>query len=781
MSTMNFPKHNISPKEKGKNWCLQFIKAAYGGYKNSVGEKMFYSKAFKYEEIKTYALGRQGTERYHKRMGVEEETNTTFANIDNKVLGIIRKQRQTALSRLQKSTYNIVATAIDTQARNEMDEYYAQVKAKLAMRKAIEEQMPEMANHPLLQLDAKDPKDLEELEMQAEYGFKHTLAMEAEDAVNLGFMWNDIARKRDDVFEKLFDEGVAVYKDWLDAEGKPRFRVCDNRNVICNYVSYPDFNDLIYIGEIVEMPFYVFEQESKGQFSSVDYEEIYNAAKREKNNSANYPAYGEQGYDKCKVWVLDMQWYSVDTMYFENRVNRLGNMIYAKVPYEKAQKQTSKEFTKRTDTMVYKGKWVLNTEFIYDYGTNYDIKRTPNKTGKACLDYHVEAINFHNMEAKGIMEDLIPIADQIHLAWLKWQNIQNTLLPYMIEIDLDALEDVALGKGGDTLSAKEVLDMAFQNGILLTRRRDISERNVNYQSVNFIQTNYGEAVAEAWNNLIRVIGMVNEIIGLNALTDASTPNPKILTNPALLANEGTNNALYNITVAEKRLLMKLANAMVKRMQQAVKKGDVQGYLPALGEGTVKFIKLSPDLEMHEFGIFLEDKPTDEKKQLFQQEILKHKMEGTLDITDAILIESEPNLKRAEKILAYRINKRREQKQKEAMQMQQMNAQVQMQAAAAAEEEKRKTLQFEYQLKGELLKMEIEGKLMIKQAEVGGKVAVTDNEQRTRERVENKKLGLPAEESQMQQSAMTMPPEDEIMEDEMIEEPPMQDEEMMPQG
>lgn len=767
--TVNFPKHNINPKDKGKEWCLQFIKAAYGSYQNSVGEKMFYAKAYKYEEIRNYALGKQGTERYHKQMGVDEETNTTFANIDNRVLGIIRKQRQTALSRLQKSTYNVTATAIDTQARNEMDEYYAKVKAKLALRKAVEEQMPELANHPALQLDAKDPQDLEELEMQAEYGFKHNMAMEAEDAVNLGFMWNDIARKRDEVFEKLFDEGVAVYKDWLDKDGKPRFRVCDNRNIICNYVNYADFNDLIYIGEIVEMPFYAFEQESKGQFSSVDLEQIYNAARKGQNDRVTYPAYGETGYDKCKVWVLDTQWYSVDTMYFESRVNRLGNMIYAKVPYDQAQRYSKREYSQRNDTMVYRGKWVLHTDFIYDYGKNYDIKRTPNKTGKACLDYHVEAINFHNMEAKGIMEDLIPIADQIHLAWLKWQNIQNTLLPYMIEIDLDALEDVALGKGGETLSAKEVLDMAFQNGILLTRRRDISERNINYQSVNFIQTNYGAAVAEAWNNLVRVIGMVNEIIGLNALTDASTPNPKILTNPALLANEGTNNALYNITVAEKRLLLKLANAMVKRMQQAVRKGDVQGYLPALGEGTVKFIQLSPDMELHEFGIFLEDKPTDEKKQLFQQEILKYKAEGMLDITDAILIESEPNLKRAERILAYRINKRREQKQKEAMQMQQMNAQIQMQSNAQAEEEKRKTLQLEYQLKAELLKMEYEGKMMVKQAEVGGKVAVSDNEQRTKERVENKKLGLPAEEPESMLAEMPEMEEETDDEEMMMQE------------
>ncbi|WP_407522670.1 hypothetical protein PDL71_15450 [Lacibacter sp. MH-610] len=758
MTSSSFPKHNINPAEKGKDWCLQFAKAAYHSYETSVGRKMFMGKARVYDEIKQYMYGRQDTRRYHKAVGVDEETNTTYANIDNRVLAIVSKQRRTALGLLQKSLYNIVATTIDTQARNEVDEYYAQVKAKLLLKRALEEQAPELANHPSLMLDAKDPQDLEELEMQAEYGFKHQMAIEAEDAVNLSFAWNDIARCRDMVFEKLFDEGVAVYKDWLDKNGKPKFRVCDNRNIVCNYCNYADFSDLLYIGEVVEKPFHAFTEDAGNAFTEAEYERIYESAKATFGN-VNMPAYQQNGYDKCKVQVLELQWYSVDDYFFESRVTAAGNLIYVPVKYSD-RKYNSRNYDYRPVTMVYKAKWIVGTDFIYDFGKMPNPKRNPNKTGIAKLDYHIEVINFDRMECKGIGEDLMTIADQIHLAWLKWQNIQNSLIPYMIEIDLDALENVALGAGGEKLTAKEVLDMAFQNGILITRRQGISERNINYQAVNFIQTNYGEAVAEAWNNLVRVIGMVNEIIGLNELTDSSTPNPKILTNPAMMAVEGTKNALYNIVAAEKRLLLKVANAMVKRMQQAVKKGKVEGYLPALGEGTMKFIQLSPDLDLHEFGIFLEDKLTDEKRQLFVQEVFNYKSQGLIDPTDAILVENEPNLKRAAQMLAYRIDKRKKQMQKEAMQQQQMNGQIQIQSAQAAEQFKQETLQLEYQLKAELLKMEIDGKLMLKQLEVEGKVSVTDKEQTTKERIKDKELGLPpAPQQQIQIEPVT---EDEEM-------------------
>lgn len=755
-----FPKHNIDPRSKGKQWCLDFIKAAYSEYESSVGDKMFYRKAPKYEEIKTYALGKQAVSQYKKAMGVDEETNTTYANIDFKIFSIIRKQRQTALSRLLKNDYNIIATTFDTQARNEMDEYYAQVKAKLAMRKAVEQEMPEMLNHPMLQLDAKDAQDLEELEMQAEHGFKHSMAIEAEDAVALGFRWNDIDRMRAKHFENLFDDGVSVVKDWMDKSGKPKMRNCDNRNIITNYCRYPDFRDLLYAGEVVEMTFHQFKEEAGDQFTAGEYEDIYNNAREKYNNVGAYPAYGSNGHDKAKVWVLDMEWFTTDEMYFESRVDSRGNLIYKRAPYDKVRKST-REYKSRCDTMVYKGKWIVGSDYIYDYGKQYHIKRAPNKTGMAQLNYHIEAVNLHNMECKGIMEDLIPIADQIQIAWLKWQNIQNTLLPYLIEVDLDSLEDVAIGKAGETMNAKEVLDMAFQNGILVTRRRDIAERNINYKAVEFIETNYGVAVQEAWNNLVRVIQMVNEIIGLNAFTDASTPDPKSLTNPALLAAEGTNNALYDITVAERRLMNKMANAMVKRMQQAVHEGKVDGWIPAVGTGTVKFIQLSPKLELHEIGIFLEDKPDTQKRQLLMQEIMRYKAEGLLDPTDAIMVESEPNLKRAEKILAYRIRKRKEQQQKEAIQMQQVNAQVQVQSAQAASEMKKSEMQMEYQLKAELLKMEKEYDMQLKQLEFSAKTGISVNEQTTKERIKDKEMGYAPT-----PPIMMEPPVEEVAEEEM---------------
>ena len=201
--------------------------------------------------------------------------------------------------------------------------------------------------------------------------------------------------------------------------------------------------------------------------------------------------------------------------------------------------------------------------------------------------------------------------------------------------------------------------------------------------------------------------MIRDITGMNEMTDGSTPDPRTLTTVAKLANEGTNNALTSIVIGEKRILESLANAVILRLQDVVERGTAQGYIKSLGGNTLKFFKLSPRVALYEFGIFLEDKPTDDQRAMLMQQVQAGQANGSLDIEDAIIIQNTDNLKVAQQLLAYKIKKRREQAQQEAMQQQQMNAQVQQQSAQAAEQAKQQTLQVEAQVKSQLIQVEKE--------------------------------------------------------------------------
>jgi hypothetical protein len=721
MQTSNsFPDHNIDPRRKDKKWCLQFAKAAWNDCETAQPKTMFYHYRGEYDKIKSYALGRQDTNPYKKPMHVDEQSNTTFAVLDFKVLPIVKKQRQIALGRLQKSDYNIVVTPIDPLARAEAEKYFASVKAKIMLRDEVKKQSPELADSPVLQADPREPLDLEELEMQMEFGYKHNLAMNCEQGIQLIFNQNDITTCRQKVIEDLFDYGVAVYKDWMEPGGKVRFRRCDVRDIITNYCRYDDFKDLLYCGEVVDMTWYDFREQSSGQFDEDEYEKIFNASKTQGDNfkySANY----NRVSNKFKIKVLDIEWFSIDEFAYEDKVNKLGNPVFGKTDWNKKDK-----VKRHKRKVIYRAKWIVDTDYIYDFGLSPFQKRDRTLTNTD-LSYHIVATNLHEMKASGVMEDIIPIADQMAIAWLKLQNIRNSLLPYYIDIDLDALEDVDLSKGGNTLTPKDLLQMMFQSGILVSRRKGLSQNNPNYKTLEFVQTNYGTAIAEAWNDLSMHMQLLRDATGFNEVTDGSTPNPKNLNSTNAAAIEGTNNALYHIYSAEKGLLLKLAHAVLTRMRRAVKMGKVEGYIQALSSNAVKYIQVSPDIDLHDYGMLLEDKPQPEQKQNLLNLMQKGMMEGSLDATDMILVENTSNLKQAEQLLAYRIKKRKEEAQQYALQQQQQTGNIQIQSAQAAVDAEIKRMQEEYRLKGELMDKQKAWDERIKKLELGAKVGMnTDN-------------------------------------------------------
>lgn len=737
-----FPSHNIDPKKKDKAWCLQFIKAAWHESDRGLPGRMFHHNVSKYDEIKLYALGRQPNWKYKKAMGVDEQTNTTWLNINFDILPIIKKHRQIALSRLQKYDYNVVATPVDALARDEMEQYYADIKTKILLRQAIQQQQPELLNSPELMAEAGEPMDMEELEMQLEYGIKHNMAIESELGIQVMFEQNNMTQARHRIIEDLFDWGVAAYKDWIDENGKARFRVCDCRTIVTNYCRYPDFSDLLYCGEAVTMTIHDLKKEAGDNFTEEEYQDMASVNRSQYQNPSTMLATGYDA-DRFKVKVLDLEWYSIDEHVYEFRVNKQGNLVSGKAEYG-ARNNVKDKYKPKKIKMVYKGKWIIGTDYIYDFGLSSYIKRDRKNPADAYLNYHLAATNFYEMTAKGIMEDLITIADQVQIAWCKLQNIRNQLLPFLIEIDLTALENVAFGKGGVVMEPKELLEMMFQTGILVSRRAELMTGNNNYKSVEYIQTNYGQAISEQWNDLTNNINLIKEATGFNELTDGSTPDPKTLTTPAQMAYESTNNALYHIAFAEKQLMLKLARAMFCRLQRLLKDGKVEGYVHSLGNNSVKFIQVHADVSLYDMAIMLDDKPTPEQKMRLQQHLAESMAKGELDITDAILIENIQNLKQAEQMLAYKIKKRREEMQQEALQMQQANTETQIKSAQAAEQAKQQTLEAEWklrtnfmvlekQLEKEALSMELEIKYGMNQENNQTKVAVQEMSNEAKEK------------------------------------------------
>jgi hypothetical protein len=505
------------------------------------------------------------------------------------------------------------------------------------------------------------------------------------------------------------------YTEYIDENGQVKLREINPENMVLSYCAKNDFSDLVHWGEVRE----VYVGDLAPWFTVEQMNQIVQSVAGRFGNPSNF-MYGtdySKYWNRFKVLVLDFEFLSWNDYTYKEEVDNRGNVRFGKTKYQDATKlsvtkegvidkmgtipnmidfsmkgQAEPIFMPVTRKVVYKCKWLIQTDYMYDWGMSENQIRKPSSWWDTKLNIQLYSWNFYKMRFAGITERLIPLEDKASLTWFKLQNMSNKLIPYLINIDLNALEGVDFGGGGEKMNPTKVMDFIFSNFVVPYRSTDLLSQNPNYKPVSIEASGQLAVFGQLYQELQNTLDMMRQVSGLNELTDGSTPNAKTLVPVANAAMESTNNALYLLSFADKQLIQDLADAIVSKVQIAVKLGKVEGYARALGEETVKFFQISPDISIHEFGIFIEDVPSDFERQQLIQELNIRDSQGLIEPEDKILVMSTKNLKMASMILAYRIKKRREKLQEFELQKIQEASQGNAMAVQVAEQEKRVTLQ-----------------------------------------------------------------------------------------
>jgi hypothetical protein len=350
------------------------------------------------------------------------------------------------------------------------------------------------------------------------------------------------------------------------------------------------------------------------------------------------------------------------------------------------------------------------------------MKRSMNvkKLGKTDISFHVIASSFDKMCTKGITEDLIPIADEIQMTVLKLRNLNNRMIINGLAIDFSGLEGVALGGGGEkAMTPEENLDMLFQIGVIGYRSENIIADGKNQRKpIEALILDYAGQFTALWNNYQQNVNKLYEISGLNQTSDSSTVSPKMLVGVANAQNMGTNNALYYLENARRKLVEKVAKHVIQRLQAAILIEPYEGYTQTLGKQSIDFMRFEEKNLPYDYDIIIEDRPSDEAKQVLYQSMEKDIQTGVLDTSDVFTIANTYNLKDAQMILSFRAKKSRERMQQQAMQQQQMNGQIQTQAAQAAEEAKQKTMRIQSELKQAEIDLQMSWQYKIEEMKLG---------------------------------------------------------------
>lgn len=738
-----FPSHTIDSSLKNKEWVASYLKAAWADFSTYYPNQM-YNGRDKYHEIKLYMYGKQSVSRYKKLLQPREVANEdqSWININWDILPIIPKFRRIALSTLFKSDYNISVDAVDPVAQDDKQKFYADNAAKIILREEFEKKGLDPELIPSADVEASN---LKELDMYMNYSYKHRMAIEMEQGLELIMNLNKFENERNKVIEDLHDWGIGGYKEYFDAQGNIKIKRVNPMNLVMSYTTDPNFKDIQYVGEVTEMTIADLKQMAGDEISDADYEMIaekysnkYNVASTLRDLNSNYNGI----YDGFRIKVLDLEFYSYNNIILEERINSKGNKVVGRAAKAKPNR-SDKKYSKTDYKVVYKGKWVVGSNVFFGCGLATNMKRAKSSLTDTSLSFHLAAPNMYQMSTYSLGDQMKSIADQIQLAWYKLQNVMLRARPRGIMIELGALENVPLGKAGRALKPMEILDLYNQTGNLVYRRLNDEGNASNYKPIEELDNGIGNEAVQYFNIIKQNIDLLRDILGFNEVTDGSTPDPRMLNGVAKYASESTNNSLDFIKRAERDLLERLCYDLTLRIQDAAINGTISGYIRALGSESVQFFKLDPNVSAYECGLKIRQKPTEFEKEKLARRIEQAIQSNQITLADAMMIENLENLKYAEVLLGYRITKNQEEAQKRAMEQQQMNGQIQMQSAQAAEAAKQQTMQMEMQLKAQYLQMEkqlesqllamkLQNEALIEQGKISGKIDTAKIEADSRE-------------------------------------------------
>lgn len=727
VSNPNFPSP-FSPDRGSKSWIKKYMKACWDDF-STIKTQSFYNGRQRYNNIRLYMLGRQPMEKYFEMLDVDTaNADKSWLKAVKEPFPIVAKFARMSKSTLMKNTYNINLKAVDPVSMEEKNEYYARNRSRIELRDMFKKNgLPE----DLIEKPDREFKSVKELDIFMEYGFKSRYEIEGQQVIKLILNNSGHDRIRELNIDQLHDYGFVGYKDYIDINGDIKEDFVDVRNVIVSRCMYPDFRDAFYMGEVLDLTLAdVKQMDIKREINEEDYKKIF---MQRSSNNIHYSTnniISPQDYENERVQVLDIEFYGVDSYVLETRKDKNGNPVSGRVKDIGSVK--ADEYEKADYKVIYTGKWIIGTDIYFGCGLQTNMKRPRNNISDVQFSRHMCAPNLDNMETRSMAENYIPVADGIQVTFMKYQDVIISAKKKGILIDINALENVPLGKGGVALTPIEQFDFYKKTGSLIYRSIKEDGKISTYKPIEELNNGLGDEANRYFNEIQNQIYLIQQMSGYNELTDGSTPDERTLKGVAKQAADSTNNSIDFMKRAERNCFESLASGLLLRVQDAAELGTLNNFVNAIGMDSVKFFELGSDFSARELGIQIKDEPTEYEKETLNKRIEIAIQSGQITIADAFVVENIEDVKYAEAYLGLMINENLEKQQEIKLQNEKMNAQVQQQSAELTSQLKLQEIQAEAQAKLqiteaeknkelELLDKKYAYELQLKQLEVTGRI------------------------------------------------------------
>jgi hypothetical protein len=705
------PSTDINPKEKGDKYGLAWSKFIYGLYcsnQTSWGN----TDANRFNTNRLYSRGEQPTDQY-KNFLLNEVNDTSdsttsvtswddvqstarsrrmgWSNINWKNLSPGPSIMNNLHGQFDKMDFDLYVNTIDADSRGlaEDEKYRRMVEAKFS------DWQIEYKKNAGIPIDQEVPYPMtpEEFDMfEAEDGFKLAIATTMQKLVRYSFeisRWDNVVRKK--VIDDLICLGYAAVRDYYSTtEKKWKVKYLDPAYLVAQYSNEYDYHDSEYFGylhkdwtisnlrnklpdlseeDIRALAFKVF---GKYNNPSTGWDTKYSKLDPSTNTY--------RCIDDFKVPVFEAAWMDFDlekNLYYRNRHGRdlvipLGYDGEVKPISEKSKSYGATQDVKTIGVKVPREcYWVLDSDYTFDCGI---IKMADRKSlSEPKLPFHVE-----QLLQPPIIENLIPILDEVTQLYLKFQNSLAMMAERGYAINVAMLGNV--NYGADTMPIQDVVKMWHQTGRLLYSYVNGSGVQGMYGGaatpITPIEGGMGTIVTDTIQAMEFAFRKIELFVGVNLASLGITPEVGVPTSTTKEAMQSTMNALKPIVDAALEIKQSAGESLMRRIQVGIRNSQEvrDAYTGVVSPTDIEEVRLMEKNSV-EYGLTLKPKPDSMMKAQFNKWLdiaLQDTRDGNAGIFTSDAMYFTARLEAGEDILdlikqvRYRIKKNREQKEQSDM-------------------------------------------------------------------------------------------------------------------
>ena len=718
----SFPSQVVSNEEKGTfeygRQVAQAIEYEWFRQGRTNGNR-YLTNWNNFHNLRLYARGEQSIQKYKDELSINGDLS--YLNLDWKPVPILSKFVDIVVNGISQKAYDIKAYAQDPQSVKKRTDYASKLYEDMIAKDYIET-VKQTLGIDLYQSPSIDviPESKEELELKMQLSYKQSIEIAEEESINTVFAQNkyDLVRRRLNM--DLTVLGIAAAKTNFNIAEGVKVDYVDPSYMVYSYTEDPNFEDIYYVGEVKSITI----PELKKEFPNISEKEL-ERIQNMPGNKSYITGWGQ--YDENTVQVLYFDYKTYHNQVFKIKQTDQGLMKAIEKPDTfNPPENDNFERVSRTIEVLYNGAVVLGTDTMLKWELAENMSRPYADTTKVAMNYAICAPRMYKGRIESIVSKCIGFADMIQITHLKLQQVLSRMVPDGVYLDMDGLAEVDLGNGTNYNPA-EALNMYFQTGSIvgrsLTQDGELNHGKVPIQELS--SSSGGAKIQSLIQTYQYYLQMIRDVTGLNEARDGSVPDKSTLVGLQKLAANASNVATRHIVQSSLYLTLKLAENVSLKIADALRFPLTRASLQnSISTYNIKSLDEVINLNLHDFGIFLELEPDEEERAQLEQNIQVALQSGGIDLEDAIDIRQIKNLKLANQMLKIKrkVKMERDQKAQQANIAAQADAQAQTAERTAMAEVQKQEAVASTKVDIEKAKQEMEMQKMqvaaqIKQAEM----------------------------------------------------------------